>query len=82
MLQTANIATGGKGRGRGRGRGRRRSRGLGRGRGNGPLCGIGIWNGIGISNMHSFVPLNEPGSSSNAPPPMKMVRTLVYFTKQ
>ncbi|OIT18964.1 hypothetical protein A4A49_42928 [Nicotiana attenuata] len=39
----------------GRGRGRGRARGMGKQNKHGPYCGIGNWNGIGMSNMDQFV---------------------------
>ncbi|XP_075110256.1 uncharacterized protein LOC142181256 [Nicotiana tabacum] len=39
----------------GRGRGRGRARGMGKQNKHGPCCGIGNWNGIGMSNMNQFV---------------------------
>ncbi|KAL3508181.1 hypothetical protein ACH5RR_033563 [Cinchona calisaya] len=43
-----------------------------RSRGDGPLCGIGLWNGIGISTMsrfihHSQVPTNTSGQQNVQP---------------
>lgn len=46
-----NGGTTTNGRGNGRGKGRSKERGK-----NGPLCGIGLWNGVGISNAKSFTP--------------------------
>lgn len=53
---TVNIQQEGGDAKSGRGRGRFRGRGRGKGPHVGPLSGIGLWNGIGMSNSKVFIP--------------------------
>ena len=57
---TARGPTRAKMRGRGRGRGK----GRGSDHNNGPLCGIGLWNGQGISTSKTYIPFESSMVSS------------------
>ena len=57
---TARDPTRAKMRGRGRGRGK----GRGSDHNNGPLCGIGLWNGQGISTSKTYIPFESSMVSS------------------
>ncbi|KAL3532679.1 hypothetical protein ACH5RR_006200 [Cinchona calisaya] len=59
-------------------RGRDRGRAWGRGAKFGPYCGIGNWNGLGMSNTKSFIPHSQvipPNNVQEHPSPTKMWTT-------
>lgn len=76
---TVNIQQEGGGAKSGRGKGRFRGRGRGKGPHVGPLSGIGLWNGIGMSNSKVFIPSGSemipPTANNHHPPPTKMWTT-------
>ncbi|KAL3523040.1 hypothetical protein ACH5RR_015874 [Cinchona calisaya] len=63
---------------RGRDRGKAQGRAWGRGAKFGPYCGIGNWNGLGMSNMKSFIPHSQvipPNNVQEHHSPTKMWTT-------
>ncbi|KAL3498355.1 hypothetical protein ACH5RR_041087 [Cinchona calisaya] len=76
--RTFEIGSSSRGRDRGRDRDRARGRAWGRGAKFGPYCGIGNWNGLGMSNMKSFIPHSQvipPNNVQKHPSPTKMWTT-------